>query len=226
MRRTTLTLLAAACFTALPAPADAQVAMGGSRPRAGAVEVSGGGLWTGGQTLPASAAVLTGNPAAGNSAFQLFSSDPELGPAVGVQVSAGVYVTPAFAIEGGLQVSRPELTVALSDDVEGAADVTATTRLTSYLFTGSLVYHFSPAGRYVPFVAGGAGHIRDVHPGNEVVETGLEYHGRAGMKVWFGARRAAGLRLEGGISLRDGGFSYDEERRVVPSAAASFLYLF
>jgi hypothetical protein len=88
------------------------------------------------------------------------------------------------------------------------------------------VYHFGGSGRTVPFIAGGAGHIRDVAPGNDFVETGVEYHGKAGVKSWFGRRRNVAFRAEAGISVRDGGLSFDEERRIVPAVAASFLYLF
>jgi hypothetical protein len=219
-----LTLLA--LLSAAPALADAQVFIRGARPRAGSVEVSGGGLWTAGQSLPSSAAVLTGNPGAGDASFELFSADPSLEPSLGAIGTVAVYVTPRIAIEGGVQFARPKLTIALSDDFEDAPGLTASSTVTSYLFTGSVVYHFGRSTRNVPFVAAGAGHVRDVHTGNELVETGMEYHGRAGVKLWFGPRRTAGLRLEGGLSLRDGGFSFDEERRFVPTAAASFLYLF
>jgi len=209
-----------------PTLAGAQVFIKGPRPRPGSVEVSGGGLWTAGQNLPSSAALLTGNPSTGNRSFELFSSEPSLESSVGGQGTVAVYVTRALAIEGGIQYSRPKLTVSLTDDFEDAPDITASTTITSYLFTGSLVYHFGTSTRRVPFVAGGAGHIRDVHSGNEVLETGMEFHGKAGMKFWFGPRRTAGLRVEGGLSVRDGGFNYDDDRRVVPTVAASFLYLF
>jgi hypothetical protein len=47
--------------------------------------------------------------------------------------------------------------------------------------------------------------------------------------MWFAeARRPRrlGLRAELGMSMRDGGFSFDEDRRLVPVASASLLYLF
>ena len=111
--------------------------------------------------------------------------------------------------------------------VEDAPDVTATTSISQYLFTGSLVYHFGGAGaRTTPFIAGGAGHVRDVHSGNGLVETGVEYHGKAGVKLWFGRGQNNGLRIEGGVSIRDGGFTLDDDRRVVPNASASFAYRF
>jgi hypothetical protein len=46
------------------------------------------------------------------------------------------------------------------------------------------------------------------------------------VKLWFGRRQKNGLRLEGGVSIRDGGFTLDEDRRIVPNAGASFAYRF
>lgn len=206
--------------------ANAQVWVAGTGPRPGSAEISGGGFWSAGQSLPASAATLTVNPTSGLSSFDLFEVDPSLDPAIGALGTVGVYITRSLAVEGGVQFSRPKLNVRLTNDAEDAPDVTASTTITSYLFSGSLVYHFGNAGRTVPFIAGGAGHIRDVHSGNEVVETGIEFHGKVGFKSWFGRMRKFGFRAEGGVSVRDGGFSYDEERRIVPTAAASLLYLF
>lgn len=226
MRRTLLGAVVLLGIVAVAPVASAQVWVGGTGPRPGSAEIGGGGFWSGGQNLPASAATLTVNPTSGLPSFDLFEVDPTLDSAIGVLGTVGVYITRSLAIEGGVQFSRPKLNVRLTNDAEDAPDVTASTTITSYLFTGSLVYHFGNAGRTVPFIAGGAGHIRDVHAGNEVVETGTEFHGKAGIKSWFGRRRNFGFRAEGGISVRDGGFSYDEDRRIVPSAAASLLYLF
>ena len=219
-------LLVVLALLSVHSPLFAQGFVSGAKPRKGTAEISIGGLWTGGQSLPASAAGLTPNPAGGLSSFDLFEVDPTLEQAIGVQGTVGVYLSRRISIEGGVQFSRPRFEVRLTNDFEDALDVTAGTTITSYLFTGSLVYHFAPSARTVPFVAAGAGHVRDVHTGNEVVETGLEYHGTVGIKSWFGKVRKFGLRAEGGVSVRDGGFSYEDEQRVVPMAAVSLLYLF
>lgn len=208
------------------ADAAAQVWVGSSGPRRGAVEISGGGMWSGGQEVAAGSALLTPNPGTGSTEFELFSTDPSLKAAFGAQALVGVYVTRALAIEGGLQLSRPSLSVRLGDDFEGAPDVTASTTITQYLFTGSVVYHFGN-GKVTPFVAAGAGHLRDVHAGNSLVETGTEFHGGGGVKFWSGdGRRRIGLRAEAGLSSRTGGFSFDEDRRTVPVAVLSLAYLF
>jgi hypothetical protein len=210
---------------ALPALAEAQVFLGGAKPRPGSVEVSGGGNWTGGQTFALVPASLTPNPSGGLSSFDQFTSEPSIDAAFGVHGNVGVYITRALAIEGGLQFSRPQMSVRLFDDVEDAPDVTATATMTSYVFRGSLIYHFSSSGRMVPFVGVGAGYVRDVHAGNELIESGVAYHGLAGVKMCLDARRRTGVRLEGGLVLREGSLG-DDDRRMVPTAAVSLLYLY
>ena len=205
--------------------AQAQVFVGGATPRAGTGELSGGGFWTGGHSV-SGPATLTSNPSSGSSSFDLFNSEATRDQAFGVHGTLGVYLTPTLAIEGGVQYSRPKLEVNLTDDAEDAPDVTATGTLNSYLFTGSLVYYFNNRSRTVPFISGGVGHIRDVDEGNDVVETGIEYHATVGFRSWFGRVRKFGFRAEGGVSIRDGGISFEDGTRVVPLAAASLLYLF
>jgi hypothetical protein len=207
--------------------AAAQVWAGRSGPRPGAYEITGGGLWSAGQDPDERAASLTPNPGTGSTSFDLFQSEPTLKSGVGAQALLGYYITRTFAIEAGIQYSRPTLSVGLSDDFEGAPSLTASTVITQYLFTGSLVYHFGNSPRMAPFVAAGAGHLRDVHKGNELLETGVEYHGKVGVKWWTGSGRGRiGIRAEGGVSMRDGGFNFDEDRRIVPMAAVSLAYLF
>ena len=209
------------------ADAAAQVWVGRSGPRAGAFEISGGGTWSAGQDLAEGAATLTPNPGSGSASFELFQSEPTLKSVFGAQVLVGYYITRAFAIEGGMRYSRPTLSVRLSDDFENAPSLTADTNITQYLFTGSAVYHFGSSPRVVPFVAAGAGHLRDVHNGNELIETGVEYHGKFGVKWWSGTGRGRiGLRAEGGVSIRTGGFNFDEDYRTVPNGAVSLAYLF
>lgn len=210
-----------------PADASAQVWIGSTAPRRGSVELTGAGLWSGGQTFADRDATLTPNPDTGSTSFVLFETESALRPAFGAQGSVGVYLGSRVSIEGGVRYVRPRLETRLTNDVEDAPDVTAVTTLTQYLFSGSLLYHFVGRGSVVPFIGGGAGHVRDVHAGNELVETGTEYHGTAGVKMWFGSgRRRVGLRAEGGVSVIDGGFSFEEGRRTAPTAAIGLSYLF
>jgi hypothetical protein len=101
--------------------------------------------------------------------------------------------------------------------------------LTQYVIDGSAVWHFgaSHGGRVVPFIAGGAGYVRDLHEGAELIETGTEYHALAGVKWWFSNHpRRLGIRGEAGVSIRDGGFDFREGTRTVPVASVGLTYLF
>lgn len=229
--------VSAGCLAALvltvagDASAQGWMSGGGPGPRRGSVEVSGGALWAAGYDLGRQGATLTRNPPTGSSPFQLFSSRTELQAKPGAQARIAVYLTRAIALEGGLQYSRPVLSTRLSDDAEGADSITATGPLTRYVFDGSAVLHllrFAFAeGRGVPFVSGGAGYLRELHRGNELLETGTEIHGSAGVKIWFGAgKRRIGLRAEGGMTSRSGGFDFKDGRRTLPTAGASMLLLF
>jgi hypothetical protein len=129
-----------------------------------------------------------------------------------------------------LRYSRPRLLYRLSGDAEEAQTVTAEETLSRYVFTGSVVYHLRRAigRRFIPFVMGGAGYIRELHQGNELIETGTEFHALGGIKYWFGTTgRRFGLRGQAGVSMTDGGFDFREDgSRTLPIASASLVYLF
>jgi hypothetical protein len=211
----------------IAATCEAQVYLGQAAPHKGSVELSGGGTFQGGKDLPDQTATLTRNPPTGTGPFELFRADSTLNSALGLQARLGYYLSSALSLEGGVQIARPTLEVHLSDDAEGAEEIVASESITSYLFTGSVLYHFGSGAGLRPFLAAGAGHVRDLHSGNEVVETGLEYHAGGGVKSWFGGGRSKlGFRAEVLLSIRDGGFAADDERRLVPTAAFSLAYLF
>jgi hypothetical protein len=198
-------------------------------PHAGSVEVSGGLLSQNGFEAGATNAELTRNPATGTGPLDLFTAGTQLKSGIGVAGRVALYLSKHVAVEGGIRMTRPKLEISLSDDFESAPDVTASETLTLYVFDGSAVWNFEPLhhGRIVPFVAGGAGYVRDLHEGNELIETGTEYHALVGLKWWFSDRpRRLGLRGEAGFSTRDGGFDVREGRRTVPIATVGVSYLF
>jgi hypothetical protein len=203
----------------------------GPTPRAGSWELSGGGSFVGGYDLGTLAAQLTRNTTTGSDSFDQFTTDSRIDSAFGVNGRIGYYFTPRLTVEGGFRFARPVYSVEISGDTEGGADERAKETIDQYLFTGSAVWHLGrgPIARQraVPFVFGGAGYLRELHEGQELVETGTEYHAGAGLKYWFGsARRRFGLRGEAGVSFRDGGVDTEEKVRVVPIAGVSLVYLF
>jgi hypothetical protein len=199
-------------------------------PHVGSWEISGGVVWTGGVTGPTSTAELTRNGEA-DGGFDLFTADGEMNGRMGAGAKIAVFVSSSVAVEGGIRFSQPVVSYRLSADAEEASDITAQENLTRYVFTGSLLVHLrrmSPGVSAVPFVAGGAGYVRDLHQGNELLETGKEFHGLVGLKYWFNSTAPArlGIRCEAGVSMMDGGFDFSDKSRVVPIASASLVYLF
>jgi hypothetical protein len=48
------------------------------------------------------------------------------------------------------------------------------------------------------------------------------------VKLWLGGgrRRRVGVRTQATLSVREGGFDFEEDRRVLPTLSASVIYLF
>jgi opacity protein-like surface antigen len=189
------------------------------------VEVSGGGVFVGGFDVGDRTAQLTSN---GGGTFDQFSTSGRIDSIVGLQARLGVYLTRVFAIEGGVRWTQPVYAVRISGDAEGAPDTTAEETLNQYLFDGSAVLHFGDrtGNRVVPFVYGGAGYLRELHEGDALVEEGTEFHAGGGVKIWMGASRRLGVRMEAGLSVRDGGFDFEEKRRTVPVAGGFVFWVF
>ena len=209
--------------------ASAQVVAAADRSAAGSWEVGGGVTWVGGITGPASTAELTRNGES-SGGFDLFSTESEIKNGVGAGASLAWYLSPAIAVEAGLRYSQPVLTYRLDGDVENAPPEAAEETLSRYVVTASVVWHFrhvTSAHRLVPFIAAWGGYVRDLHEGNELIETGGEFHALGGVKYWLGTgRRRFGLRGQAGFSLTSGGFDFRQTSRTLPIASGSLVYLF
>jgi hypothetical protein len=227
---TTLPALLAAAFVCAASPVLAQVAAARDTPTRGSLELTGGVLWQGGFDLGGQTAELTRNGDPGAGPLDLFTTESDVDPIAGVRAHLAYYLSPAVAIEGGMHYSRPILKVRLAGDFEEAPGITAEETLERFLFDGSLVYYVNrlsfAARKGLPFVTAGAGHLRELHEGRALVETGTEFHAAAGVKYWFGGRRRIGFRGEAGFSSRDGGSDSSDGRRTLPVASASIAYLF
>ena len=218
--------LAVAC---VPSAAAAQIYPRNPAPQGGSIEVGGGVTFVPGFEMGSLTADLT--TSSPTTRFDLFTTDSRVGDFIGVSARVGYYISRSISIEGSVRYARPELSVDLSGDAESAADVTATEIASHYVFGGSVLFDLRGAsfagGRGVPFVSGGAGYLRELHEGNLLVETGIEYHATAGLKYWFGSgHNRFGLRVEGGMSAREDGFDNEDGRRVQPLAAAGLSYVF
>jgi len=216
-------LVASAAFVLLTATsAGAQV------PTAGSWEFTGGVVYVGGFDIGPLAAELTPNSGT-TGRITLFDTDSRVKPSPGVLAKIGVFLSPSFALEGGLRYTRPVFETDISGDFEEADDLTAEQTLSQYLFDVTAVWHFRGSGdaRTMPFVYGGGGYLRELHEGNALVEDGIEFHAGGGVKWWFGASARWGFRAQGGISARDGSeFEPEKKRRVIPEASGSIVWVF
>jgi len=190
-------------------------------------EVGGGGIFVGGYDLGTSTAELTPNGGTSNS-FTLFTTDNEVRPVFGLQARIGVLLSSALVVEAGLRFARPVYEVRASGDTEGAPATTIEDTMSQYVFDGSVVWTpGNPYRRLSPFVFGGAGYLRELHEEDALVDDGFEYHAGAGVRWWFGeGARGLGLRAEGGFSIRDGGFDFEDGMRLVPIASGTLVYRF
>ena len=200
-------------------------------PHAGSWEIGGGFWWSGGFDIGNKTAEETRNPGTGTGPLDLFTTSNSLTSGIGLQGRVAGYLSKSVAIEGGVRITRPKLRIAISGDFESAPDQVAEETITEYIFDGSLVWHLTKAtfskGKGVPFVSGGIGYLRDVHEGSQLIDTGTEYHATGGIKYWLNMKpRRFGIRAEGGISFRDGGFPDDDKHHTVPMAGVSLTYLF
>ena len=221
-------LILASALLGMADAASAQFYMDDA-PRRWSVEVSGGGMWAQGYDLESARAELT--RATGSEGFELFSIDGRTNGFPGAHARVGLYLTRAISVEGGVRFAKPELSYDLSGDAESADDERAVEVLSHYVFDGSVLLHFVnrtfAGGRAVPFVSAGGGHLRELHEGSQLVETGTEIHGTAGLKYWFGSgRRRFGLRVEVGVSSRQGGVDGDDVRRTIPMVMGGVGFLF
>ena len=218
--------MSAALIVCVARAGSAQSYAGGSASDIGSFELSGGVLWIGGYDAGSASANLARNPTTGTSPLTEFQTEGRMLSATGADAHVGVYLGRRVSIEGTFQYSRPILRARLSGDFESADPVDADETIASYLVGGSLLYHFG-AGRFVPFVAGGAGYLRQLHSGNTEVLTATEVHGGGGVKYWFGTgTRRFGLRFDAQASAREKAIAFEQKRRIVPSIAVGVSYMF
>ncbi|MBI2827816.1 MAG: hypothetical protein HYX77_00915 [Acidobacteria bacterium] len=221
-----MTLWLVACvamFLVGALPAYAQTA---EPRRVGRVEVDAGGGKLGGADLGSADANLRASDPARRS-FRLFSTESRFASAPTFHVRAGFAFNRRIGVEGGLMVSRPDIRTPVSADVEDAPAITVTGRVGQYAIDAGVVVMISElrlGSRTVPFVAAGAGYLRQLHEGQTLVEQGHVYHAGGGVKHWLLTRdrgfiSAAGLRADARLYLMSGGIAFEDRAR--PHAAIS-----
>jgi hypothetical protein len=216
-------LVILAVVTAWPADAIAQ----GS---AGRVEVGIGGGLLGGAGLADDDAELRTRSGTN---VALFGADSELSRAGELEVRGGIALTRRYSLELRAGISHPELRAVIAGDIEGAPDTTLVERLDRYAVDASFVARFDRLriGPLVPFVAAGAGYLRQLHEGLMLVEQGTAYHvgGGARHDVFSGGGgmlKAAGVRGDVRVYLFSGGVALSGRPTAVAGASASLFVVF
>jgi outer membrane protein with beta-barrel domain len=202
------------------------IALSAVRPAsAQSIEVGVTFAFTGGYSAGSAAANETRNPSTGSTPLTLFQTDSRVLSAPGVNVHAGMAVTRRLFVFGDFQYSRPTLRTHLSADFEGAPDTSADTTVSSYLFGGGVEYRFA-AGRWVPFASGGAGQVREVPEGGDVL-TAVDVHAGGGVRraLTYG-RHPLGFQSEVLATFRSRGVGFDSSHHVLPSVSAGITWRF
>lgn len=188
-------VLGAAC-TVTAASASAQTAT--DRPVRQVEAAFGAGLLAG-TGLGAADANLRGNSSSPQT-VRLFATSSDVGRAPVWHARLAFSLTRRLVLEGSVARSNPEVRVATSADIEGAAPITIAEAVDQYFIDGGVLVMLDELriGRQVvPFVAAGAGYLRQLHEGRTLVEQGEVYHAGGGVKHWLLARRAGAVRTVG-----------------------------
>lgn len=214
-RRAIIASIVLAVLGAVPAPAAAQP---------GAFEVAVGGLWMNKSPLTSSRANET---TPGGTAFPLFSTSTSLSTLTAAELQIGVHLGQHLEVFGAGSFGSRQLRIAVTDDVENGAAVTASERLQQYLFTGGALWIFSES-RMAPFISAEAGQLRQLHEEKTLVESGLVYMAGGGVNIQFTDPRGdvgVGARVHARAMLRSKQFLIDTER-VTPAVNVSLFVRF
>jgi hypothetical protein len=226
MRRATRTalVLVALCAVHDRAASAQQVDLGPGR-----LEIAAGALWVGQQALGSTTATET-TPTGGR--YPLFATSSTLLGAPALEGSVGWRITRTLTAEAEASYGEPDLTIAISSDAEGAPATTSTERLRQFTAGGALVWFLPIRIRRVsPFVAGGAGYLRQLHETATLVQTGHYYQFGGGFTVLLASHprsvlKAMGLRVAARAIIRMDGVTFDGATRPVPAAGGSFFVRF
>jgi hypothetical protein len=163
------------------------------------------------------------NPGGGT--FRLFTTDSTLHALVGFEARFGVRVAPALRLEATGSYGASDLDVTINSDVEGAAGVTASERISQFALEGSAVMELTRwrfGARGMPFLSGGAGYVRALHEDRILVDTGARWHVGGGVNLLLRSDPALGVRFDA-RALFQHGVVYDGVHASPALGASVFL---
>jgi len=220
-------IVAAVCASALQVPS--LLAQGASGER-GRFELSAGPLWTGRASFGSAAATET---SASGGRFLLFSTSSELAAAAGIEGRIGVRLTPALQVEASSSYGRVQLRTTVSGDSDNGPSAVLGETIQQVTIDGGVMLRLARwrfGGRAVPFVAAGAGYLRQVHEGNTLAVAGQMYRAGGGVNYLLVSRnrglKGIGIRGDLRAVVRRKGVAFDNRAHTSPAAAASVFFRF
>jgi hypothetical protein len=192
----------------------------------GRIDVAAGASWAGPIRLGSEDARLT---TAGGGSRVLFETRSDLTAMPGIEASVHFRLARFLRIGATVSSGRARLETHISADAEGAPDTTVSERVTEFAVGGAILADLMPSasGRARPFISAGAAHLRHLHEGRPLVETGRTYHVGGGLDYLLSQRgRAVGIRADVRAVLRSRGLFFDTAIHVSPAAAGLLFVRF
>lgn len=225
-------LTAVVAMTIGAAPASAQDRDEAPSLRRNHVTLAGGLNLAGGYPIGDGTAALRGNGlGASPPPFTLFRAESSVESSFGGEFRVGFGLSRDLSIELGVGYSTPGVRTELSQDAEAAAVTLDAEQLAQYVVDVGATWQLPRpvlGGRVRPFVAGGAGYLRQLYDERTLVETGRVYYAGGGVRVWLrggdGERRSLGIRSDVRATWRQDGVEFEEKTRLWPAVTAMIFW--
>ena len=195
------------------------------------LQLAAGVGFLGGASLGVADANLRSSVA--NDPYRVFTTSSRFGSALALDLRAAVDLTRRFGLEAHALYGHPELQTEVTGDVENAPPVTAVERIDHYLIDGGILIKLDElrVRGWQPFVAAGAGYLRQLHEGLTLTEDGQVFYVGGGVRTTIVTRtkgfvRGLGVRGDVRFNILSGGITVEDKARQQLSASASFFVVF
>ena len=159
----------------------------------------------------------------------LFRSSSRLRAAPGAELRIAIRLTPKLQAEGSVGFARTTLLTSITADAE-ASNIEITEPLTQYALQIGLLRQIAAwgRGRTAPFVAAGAGFVRQLHDGHTVVDTGPVYYAGGGLDFRFNSRgsKITGIRVDVRETFLTADVTLDNEIHPMTVVGAALFFRF
>jgi hypothetical protein len=193
------------------------------------LEIGVGVSWIGGVNLGSANANET-SPTL--QPIAIFTTSTTFGGAPAIDGRVGWRVARTLTAEAEASAARPQLRIAVANDVEGAPAATIADRVEQFTIGGALRWRL-PFGseRVAPFLAAGGGFLRQLHENATLAQSGRYYALGGGVAMRLSSRMntrmsALGVRVDARAIVRARGVAFDDSPRAAPAAGASLFVRF